>query len=225
VLLQVAVPSGSVGVGSSTDSSSSSASSSSLPGSGSAGGLTGAVYAGLKFSSLAMRIAGDVVTSVKDDASRLLKVTGGLGPRGESGGGVSVGMATSGKAGASSTPLTWTHPGGLSRQDHDVTSHGPCAAVVLLSPCHVPVCGHCTANVLPVCGHCTGSVLLIVAVLMVWLGKQLLPFIKALFKEPCMQIHAVGRIRVLARDDKVLKPVAVPACCVRVFELHVEGVM
>eukprot|EP00775_Hariotina_reticulata_P003694 gene3694-3954_t len=31
------------------------------------------MYAGLKFSSLAMRIAGDVMTSVKDDASRMLK--------------------------------------------------------------------------------------------------------------------------------------------------------
>jgi hypothetical protein len=33
-----------------------------------------AVYAGLKFSGLAMRIAQDVVTSVKDDANKILKV-------------------------------------------------------------------------------------------------------------------------------------------------------
>jgi len=40
------------------------------------GALSGAMYAGLKFSSLAMRIAGDVVSSVKDDAGRMLKVRG-----------------------------------------------------------------------------------------------------------------------------------------------------
>jgi hypothetical protein len=45
--------------------------------SGSAGGIgavQSAVYAGLKFSGLAMRVAQDVVTSVKDDANKLLKV-------------------------------------------------------------------------------------------------------------------------------------------------------
>jgi hypothetical protein len=44
---------------------------------GSAGGIgavQNAVYAGLKFSGLAMRIAQDVVTSVKDDANKILKV-------------------------------------------------------------------------------------------------------------------------------------------------------
>jgi hypothetical protein len=44
---------------------------------GSAGGIgavQSAVYAGLKFSGLAMRIAQDVVTSVKDDANKILKV-------------------------------------------------------------------------------------------------------------------------------------------------------
>ncbi len=49
-----------------------------------AGGVQGAfargasnmVYAGLKFSSLAMRVAGDLASSVKDDAERMLKVGG-----------------------------------------------------------------------------------------------------------------------------------------------------
>jgi hypothetical protein len=38
-------------------------------------GWTGMVYAGLKFSGLAMRVAQDVVTSVKDDAERMMKVS------------------------------------------------------------------------------------------------------------------------------------------------------
>jgi len=42
--------------------------------SGAASGITGAVYAGLKFSGLAMRIAADVVSSVTDDAGKMLRV-------------------------------------------------------------------------------------------------------------------------------------------------------
>jgi hypothetical protein len=41
-----------------------------------ASGITGAVYAGLKFGGLAMRIAGDVVSSVTDDAGKMLRVSG-----------------------------------------------------------------------------------------------------------------------------------------------------
>lgn len=41
-----------------------------------ASGLTGAMYAGLKFSGLAMRIAADVVSSVTDDAGKMLRVRG-----------------------------------------------------------------------------------------------------------------------------------------------------
>lgn len=40
-------------------------------------GITGAMYAGLKFSGLAMRIAADVVSSVTDDAGRMLRVSFG----------------------------------------------------------------------------------------------------------------------------------------------------
>jgi hypothetical protein len=40
-----------------------------------ASGITGAVYAGLKFGGLAMRIAGDVVSSVTDDAGKMLRVS------------------------------------------------------------------------------------------------------------------------------------------------------
>lgn len=39
-----------------------------------ASGITGAMYAGLKFSGLAMRIAADVVSSVTDDAGKMLRV-------------------------------------------------------------------------------------------------------------------------------------------------------
>jgi hypothetical protein len=58
-----------------------------MPAGGGGGALSGAMYAGLKFSSLAMRIAGDVMTSVKDDASRMLKVGLGGGEGREAGGG------------------------------------------------------------------------------------------------------------------------------------------
>lgn len=43
-----------------------------------ASGITGAMYAGLKFGGLAMRIAGDVVSSVTDDAGKMLRVSDGL---------------------------------------------------------------------------------------------------------------------------------------------------
>ena len=43
-------------------------------------GMVGVVYAGLKFSGLAMRVAQDVVTAVKDDAEKMMKVrAGGMG--------------------------------------------------------------------------------------------------------------------------------------------------
>ena len=42
-----------------------------------ASGISGAMYAGLKFSGLAMRIAGDVLSSVTDDAGKMLRVGGG----------------------------------------------------------------------------------------------------------------------------------------------------
>lgn len=43
-------------------------------GSAAASGISSAVYAGLKFSGLAMRIAADVVSSVTDDAGKMLRV-------------------------------------------------------------------------------------------------------------------------------------------------------
>lgn len=58
-----------------TGSTSSSSSGGGTQGSaGSIGAVSNAVYAGLKFSSLAMRVAQDVVTSVTDDAGRMLRV-------------------------------------------------------------------------------------------------------------------------------------------------------
>jgi hypothetical protein len=42
-----------------------------------ASGISGAMYAGLKFSGLAMRIAGDVLSSVTDDAGKMLRVGAG----------------------------------------------------------------------------------------------------------------------------------------------------
>lgn len=68
------------GSGSPSSTGSSAASGEVSSGSGTAGSAGGigavqsAVYAGLKFSGLAMRIAQDVVTSVKDDANKILKV-------------------------------------------------------------------------------------------------------------------------------------------------------
>lgn len=47
-----------------------------------ASGLTSAMYAGLKFSGLAMRVAADVVSSVTDDAGKMLRVRGAVGAAG-----------------------------------------------------------------------------------------------------------------------------------------------
>jgi hypothetical protein len=49
-------------------------------------GMVGVMYAGLKFSGLAMRVAQDVVTAVKDDAEKMMKVKRGWGGRQEGGG-------------------------------------------------------------------------------------------------------------------------------------------
>lgn len=40
-----------------------------------ASGISNAMYAGLKFSGLAMRVAADVVSSVTDDAGKMLRVS------------------------------------------------------------------------------------------------------------------------------------------------------
>ncbi len=61
------------GTNSSSSSSSSTPSGSSSPSSGAGAVATNLVYAGLKFSGLAARVAGDLASSLKADAEKMMK--------------------------------------------------------------------------------------------------------------------------------------------------------